>query len=694
MTLDAALAYRRRSWGVLPIPRGQKRPILPAWQSLRLAEEEIPAHFGREPTNLGVLLGSISDGLVDVDLDCAEARRLATTFLPRTGSVFGRPGSARSHWLYYAGPLVKTTKYQDPVKGDGGHAMIVEIRSTGAQTIFPPSTHPSGEQIAWDQDGEPERLDGAILRARVGCLAAAALLGRHWPATGSRQDAALALAGGLLRASWTVDEVAEFLAAVGTVAGDDETAKRATAAEYTARRIHQDSPATGWPTLAALIGAAVVERVTDWLDIKRQAEPATLEPAPVPVPVQMSSAPAPAVRAWPAPIDGAAYHGIAGDVVRAIDPHSEADPVAILVTFLTVAGNVIGRGAYALAEADQHGCNLFACLVGPSAKARKGASWGRIREIVERVDSRWLSERVGGGLSSGEGLINAVRDPVRKGELVVEEGVDDKRWLAQESEMGSVLKRSIRDGNTLSDILRIAWDGGTLRTLTKGSPLKATRAHISILGHITRDDLLKHLNDTEVANGFANRFLWCAVRRSKELPEGGGEVELNSIVERLHDAVERARTLGRIQRDPTARAIWADVYHHLSADKPGLLGAVTARAEAQVLRLSVLYAALDGSHVITDAHLLAGLAVWEYAERSARWIFGDAIGDVLADRILDALRQVPEGLAKSAIHALLGRNQAAARVDGALGTLLSLGRVRREMQDAGHGRPQEVWMRT
>jgi hypothetical protein len=84
-------------------------------------------------------------------------------------------------------------------------------------------------------------------------------------------------------------------------------------------------------------------------------------------------------RQWPAPLASQAFHGIAGEIVHAIEPHTEADPAALLIQFLVGFGNLIGRGAHTTVEADRHGCNLFAAIVGVSAKGRKGTSWGQVR---------------------------------------------------------------------------------------------------------------------------------------------------------------------------------------------------------------------------------------------------------------------------------------------------------------------------
>ena len=107
-----------------------------------------------------------------------------------------------------------------------------------------------------------------------------------------------------------------------------------------------------------------------------------------------------------------------------------------------------------------------------------------------------------------------------------------------------------REGNTLSSLIRDAWDKGDLRTLTRNCPLKATAAHISIVGHITQAELSRYLTATDAVNGFANRFLWIAVRRSKLLPLGGRihQTEVEPLTTRLEAAV---RTCAQARRSST-----------------------------------------------------------------------------------------------------------------------------------------------
>ena len=118
------------------------------------------------------------------------------------------------------------------------------------------------------------------------------------------------------------------------------------------------------------------------------------------------------VQHWPEPLPQEAYYGLAGEIVSTIEPHTKADPVAILVQLLIAFGSAIGRGPYYQAEGDIHATNEFALLVGKTSKGRKGISWGRVRQIHGLIDDTWVRERVTSGLSSGEGLIWAVRDEV------------------------------------------------------------------------------------------------------------------------------------------------------------------------------------------------------------------------------------------------------------------------------------------
>lgn len=369
---------------------------------------------------------------------------------------------------------------------------------------------------------------------------------------------------------------------------------------------------------------------------------------------------------WPAPIAEAAFIGPAGDFVRTIAPHTESDPAALLLQFLAGVGCIMGRNAYFRVEADRHYPNIFVTLVGNTSNGRKGTSYGHAKGAMERIEPNFTHNHIKGGLSSGEGIIWHLRDAMGD-----DPGISDKRLLVFEPEFASALKTMTRDGNTLSAQLRQAWDSGELRVLTRNSPLQATNSHVSLISHITRPELLRYLNNTELANGFGNRFLWACVKRVRLLPEGGDlqANALDGVIERVKAAIEFALTPQEIKRDSESRDMWLGVYAALSADRPGLLGSILARSEAQTMRLALLYALLDCSPAIRRRHLEAALAITDFVTASAEWIFGELYGEPDADRILEALRETPRGLTRTEINALFNRHKSQAQIEGALQTL-------------------------
>lgn len=411
---------------------------------------------------------------------------------------------------------------------------------------------------------------------------------------------------------------------------------------------------------------------------------------------------------WPI-LEAKAYHGLAGEVVNIIDPTTEADPAAILAHFLVQFGNAIGRHAYCIVEDTRHYPNEFAVIVGDTSKARKGTAARRVERIMATADSDWqLNCIASGGLSSGEGIIHAVHDEIRcqerindgKGkapryvEVVKHPGISDKRLFIDEPEFSAALAVMERTGSTVSRIIRMAWDSGNLHTLIKNNPERATGAHVSIIGHTTIDEYRTQLTRTEMVNGFANRFLNVLAKRSKELPFGGSldDRSVIALADRIKFSLDNHVLHGEITFTPQARERWGEIYHLLSASHPGLYGAVTARAEAHTLRLALIYALVNGSRYIDIEHLDAALAFWRYCQASARYIFGDALGEPTADTILIALRQAkPDGLTRSDISNLFGRNKASDTIALALNLLCKHKKAMRRDRKNGTGRPVEIW---
>jgi hypothetical protein len=243
-------------------------------------------------------------------------------------------------------------------------------------------------------------------------------------------------------------------------------------------------------------------------------------------------------------------------------------------------------------------------------------------------------------------------------------------------------------------MLRSAWDSGYLPTLDMHQQLQATGTHISLIAHVTQRELDQHLHRTEAHNGFANRCLWTCVQRSNCLPDGGslGAHELDVIARELRRALDWTSNTPEIlfRRDAQASELWHDCYSSLSQLRPGLYGAATSRAEAQVLRLSAIYAALDATSIIGLPHLQAALAVWEYCSASAALLFGISTGDPIADRIREAIEAAPEGLSKNQIRRLFSGHIDTSRIDAALQQLTSLGAFNSRLEPTA-GRPSTLW---
>jgi hypothetical protein len=412
---------------------------------------------------------------------------------------------------------------------------------------------------------------------------------------------------------------------------------------------------------------------------------------------------------WPQPLREEALHGVAGQIVKMIEPHTEADPAALLLQFLAAMGNLVGRDAWICADGARHYLNLFIAIAGATSKGRKGTSWNQVGRIFGVLDEKWKNECITNGLSSGEGLIFAVRDPLveqkaakgpsaRPGdteEVIKDPGIEDKRLLVLEGELVSALKVMSREGNTLSAVIRQAWDGGNLNTLVKNNSTRSTAPHITIVGHITKEELLHSLGKTEMANGFANRFLWIAAKRSKILPEGGAidTIDFSRVINSLRSVIDFAQTVGEITRAEATRELWRADYSQLSEGKPGMVGSITGRAEAQVMRLSALFAVLDRSKVILPVHHQAAMAVWKYCQDTARWLFGNRTGDKNADKILAALRNAGEdGMSRTEISdTVFKRNLSAHDLHEALQKLVEFNLIRKSRVATRTGATEERW---
>jgi hypothetical protein len=360
----------------------------------------------------------------------------------------------------------------------------------------------------------------------------------------------------------------------------------------------------------------------------------------------------------PGPLGADAYHGIAGQIARRIAPDIEAGPDATLAQILAAFASAVGTQPHFIGDGSRHACTLFVATVSATSSGRPQASCDRVMEVFALADVNW-TKRVVAGLPTPEGLIRLIRGPiyrtaknVRSGESIaarVDGEVHDRCVLIVDSDSAASIAFMARRANTLTAVVHDAWEGAELRMLTKTSPTHSTRAHVSILGHATRADLRRDIDRFGLGDAFANLFLWIYTKPEQRPAFDHKAVELRESAANICDAICFACSVKGIGFAVETHRVWSDIRGPLSEARPGILGAVTARAEAQVLRLATLYALLSKQSEIAPAHLMAALAVWNYSLASARWIWGDALGERLGSE-----RGVEEASACGHIEGLIG----------------------------------------
>ena len=363
-----------------------------------------------------------------------------------------------------------------------------------------------------------------------------------------------------------------------------------------------------------------------------------------------------------------AFYGLAGEIVKQLLPHTEADEAALLSQTLACFGNAINRTAYFTAEASKHHTNLYVLIVGVSGKGRKGSSLNQIKQLFEIDELQdWKKNSFAKGLSSGEGLIDKIKDVVRMdvaGVQILEN--NDKRLICIETEFGNVLQVMKRLGSTLSVVLRDAWDSSKLSTLTKNSPLTASDPHVSIIGHITYEELKTSINPVDIKNGLGNRFIFFCSDRSKELPEGFKleAVKLRNLQDRIRESFKFVQSLGEkeILLSEDAKTLWNNVYSSLSSQRTGIHGDLCGRAEAQVRRIALILCLMNKETEVSRGALEAALAIWKYSSDSVKYIWGDDFGNPILDRIIAILENCgDEGRTKTALIDDCHRNHAIGR---------------------------------
>ena len=396
-------------------------------------------------------------------------------------------------------------------------------------------------------------------------------------------------------------------------------------------------------------------------------------------------------RPLPPVADAAIFRGQLGELVMAIDAgnHTEADPVGVFATLLAGAGALLGpNGPHLLIGSIRHPLLIWPLLFGSTGTGRKGESEGIARLFLTKTPG--FTEIRASGLSSGEGLIERIRDSQDEED---KGGTEDKRLLVVESEFSSVMARTKRDGSTLAAVLRQAWDGNALSVLNR-TALTASGSHVAVVGHITPREFRMRLAESEMAGGTYNRFLPMYVDRAKRLPfpEPIAPEFIDTHGEALANAIGSARneSAAAIILNLDARRLWSDsIYDEFTGtdDADETWTEFIRRAAPYCLRIAALHAALARRPQVNRDDLTAAAALVRYSVQSAKYVLDKQSHDPRLDRIRRAVIAAGnKGMSNTEVSALFSRNLSKAVLTELLDQLVESGDFK-AMEVATGGRP-------
>jgi len=649
--LEAALRYLRRGYAPIDLPYRSKNPDRIGWQNERHGPDQLRGRFSSNGQlhGVGILVGEPSGGLIDIDLDAPEALALADVFLPSTNSVFGRPGKPRSHREYVISPVLPTRKFRDPVlplgsKDDEEHArMLIEFRSSGAQTVFPPSIHEGGEPIVWVEDGEPLVIDGYELLGCVFKLAAAALLTRYWPRPGSRvrHDCALALAGALYRHNWDREQVVEFVSAVIRAAGDEEARDRVTAAITTAAQLDKGGAATGLPRLREILGPTVVDRLAEWLHLQpgSMASASDADQPPVWRPTVLLS---------PEESEAAAKDTFIDRYIAYATKRTDAPAEFHEALSLSVLSVVVGRRAVLrLAHGDAYPI-LWVLILADSTLFRKSTAMDIARDQLEQLDRELLTPND--------------FTPQRFVAILAEH--DGRPLLFVRDEFSGFYDGLNRlDFMTgLKEALMNVYDGRPFRREkmrpkgTKDSPTKdddwkfdVRAPFLSMAVATTEERFADVARVNDVHSGFLARF--GIVLPGKDLPERKPVRAIDHLVEELRAKLV-AELAAMVKLDSIQLSCSEEAFARFNqyvtdleseaerAPDRNLVALVGARISWMGMHIAMLLAVADTTQRVTLPHLLRAILITEAWRHNALKVLGSLAPSKFERRIARVVQRV------------------------------------------------------
>lgn len=316
-----------------------------------------------------------------------------------------------------------------------------------------------------------------------------------------------------------------------------------------------------------------------------------------------------------------AYLGAAGELVNLMhkEGKTEADKDAVLIQLLAMVGNYVGKDTYMMIGDDKQQPIIWPVIVGETT-AGKGTSLGAVRRVFRALDPIYSVNNFSGGIGSGEGIIEKL-SPVKDDEGI-EQWPDSRLWVVEE-EFTSVLRKSKRDGSTLSQTLMLAWDGRPLGALTRKDSGNIPEHNITVIGHATPNNLNAELSSSDFSSGFVNRltFLRVGVKPAVARPVGMNPGEVQQAADILRRVFAARR--GEYALTEKAWESWEKNHYKFRPTGDTKDAQALGRLRPQVFRLALIYAILDESNVIDYRHMGAAAAVVIRSMTDVRGMFND-----------------------------------------------------------------------
>lgn len=357
-----------------------------------------------------------------------------------------------------------------------------------------------------------------------------------------------------------------------------------------------------------------------------------------------------------------AFYGLAGKLAQEVAPISGVSKEALLYQFLVCIGSICGPKFFYSIGGKKINPSDYLIVLGSTGASKKGTSFGDVKWFFDKYYPEFSQKKLKTGVNSGEGLINCIRDRVvvkekdktgKEIEVVKDEGALSKIVLFLETEFSRLLKAGKRDGSTVTEIYRNAWDQVPLEINTSQRSIRSTDYSVSLIAHITPKEFKSLVSEIDSSNGYLNRFMFCLIGSAEPRPfptsfekvDFSFSIELISVLCLINSLENEELVLA-----DSAKSLYEEYfneYHYRAEDE---LSELTSRNIPHLLKMAMIYAILDQSFEIKIEHLKAAKALVDFSEASIRNIFKDKMFSRKEMKVLKFLGQNSGHILRSKIQ--------------------------------------------